>query len=30
MSNPNEGQWNGQKGQPNQSQPNPAGQPGVF
>ena len=31
MSNPNEGQWNGQTGQPNQSQPsqpNPAGQPG--
>ena len=30
MSNPNEGQWNGQTGQPNQSQPsqpNPAGQP---
>nr|WP_234446010.1 hypothetical protein [Bifidobacterium longum] len=39
MSNPNEGQWNGQTGQPNQSQPsqpnqsqpsqpNPAGRPG--
>ena len=30
MSNPNEDQWNGQTGQPNQSQPsqpNPAGQP---